>query len=222
MTDSTSFLRQAQRKPKVIAIHGLAGHGKTTSTKHLVTAHGLDVVKFAAPIKNMLATLLIYMGDSPESAAYSMEDPLMKSLPITELHGVTPRRLQQTLGTEWGRNLIHPNLWTDLAVLKIRQHWVRSPGHVILVDDLRFATEYDMLESEFDTTFVKIFSPWAPQPAVPVGANLNLHGEQPSTQHASEIPLPDSLFDHVVINEMGQQDALRAAMNRIYAEVLAN
>jgi len=206
MTDSTKRLLPKAGRPKVIAIHGAASHGKTTSTKHLVSAHGLDVVKFAAPIKNMLATLLIYMGDAPDMAVKSMEDPMMKSLPIQELFGVTPRRLQQTLGTEWGRNIIHPNLWVHLAKMKIEQHWRRSPGHVILVDDLRFATEYEMLERDFDTTFVKIFAPWAPKPDI---------------THQSEIPLADELFDHVIINNKDEQDALRAAMNRVYAEVLA-
>lgn len=206
MTDSTKRLLPKADKPKVIAIHGAAAHGKTTSTKHLVAAHGLDVVKFAAPIKNMLATLLIYMGDAPEIAARSMEDAMLKSLPIAELFGVTPRRLQQTLGTEWGRNIIHPRLWTHLASLKINQYARTSPGHVILVDDLRFTTEYEMLDEEFDTTFVKIFAPWAPQPDV---------------THQSEIPLADELFDHVIINHKGEQDALRAVMNRVYAEVLA-
>lgn len=209
MTNSTQSLRAATQVPKVIAVHGLAGHGKTTSTKHLVATHGLDVVKFAAPIKNMLATLLIYMGESPEIAAMSMEDPLLKSIPINELFGVTPRRLQQTLGTEWGRNIISPHLWTSLAALKINQHWLRSPGHVILVDDLRFDTEYQMLNENFDTTFVKIYAPWM------------VKGRE-EDMHISERPLPDSLFDHVIINNRDQQDHLRAAMNHIYAEVLAD
>ncbi|AJD82933.1 deoxynucleoside monophosphate kinase [Achromobacter phage JWF] len=207
MTDSTCAVGERRSPIKVIAIHGAASHGKTTSTKHLVSAHGLDVVKFAAPIKNMLATLLIYMGDSPDAAIHSMEDAMMKSLPIKELFGITPRRLQQTMGTEWGRNLIHPLIWTRLAQLKIEQHHRVSPGHVILVDDLRFGTEYDMLEQTFDTTFVKVVAPWAPQP---------------DTSHVSEIPLPDELFDHVIINQKNEQDELRAAMNRIYAEVLAS
>ncbi len=34
-----------------------------------------------------------------------------KEAPLPALDGVTPRRLMQTLGTEWGRQMILPDLW---------------------------------------------------------------------------------------------------------------
>jgi hypothetical protein len=50
--------------------------------------------------------------------------------------GASPRRLMQTLGTEWGRQLIHPDLWLLLADRKIAQN-----GAGCVVADVRFENE---------------------------------------------------------------------------------
>jgi hypothetical protein len=54
---------------------------------------------------------------------------------------ITPRWLQQSLGTEWGRDLILPNLWITIAKLKVRAH--QAMGRDIVIDDMRFINEYD-------------------------------------------------------------------------------
>jgi len=50
--------------------------------------------------------------------------------------GVSPRRLMQTLGTEWGRQLINPDLWLILAKQLLLNY---GPGMVIA--DVRFENE---------------------------------------------------------------------------------
>ena len=54
---------------------------------------------------------------------------------------VTPRRLMQTLGTEWGRELIHPELWVWLWERRAREHLRRSAAHILVVADVRFPNE---------------------------------------------------------------------------------
>ncbi|WP_319413848.1 hypothetical protein [uncultured Cohaesibacter sp.] len=52
------------------------------------------------------------------------------------LCGKSPRHAMQTIGTEWGRNMIHPNLWTSI--------WSRKAASVegpVVVDDCRFLNE---------------------------------------------------------------------------------
>ena len=53
-----------------------------------------------------------------------------------EMYGQTYRYLAQTLGTEWGRELIHPDLW--IMCLKYRLQKTYSP---IIIDDVRFENE---------------------------------------------------------------------------------
>lgn len=67
-----------------------------------------------------------------------MSDPYWnerKEVPIPAL-GKSPRQLLQTLGTEWGRQLVAPNVW---IVLAHDQYRARGPGMVIT--DVRFENE---------------------------------------------------------------------------------
>lgn len=50
---------------------------------------------------------------------------------------VTPRKVLTTLGTEWGRVCIHPELWVRLTCARFD----RTPGVVNVVTDARFANE---------------------------------------------------------------------------------
>ena len=50
--------------------------------------------------------------------------------------GVSPRRLMQTLGTDWGRELIHPDIWLTMALQRLVHV---GPGMVIA--DVRFENE---------------------------------------------------------------------------------
>lgn len=56
---------------------------------------------------------------------------------------ITPRWLQQSLGTEWGRDLILPNLWITIVKLKVRAFQILNGGRNIVIDDMRFINEYD-------------------------------------------------------------------------------
>lgn len=61
-------------------------------------------------------------------------------------YGVTSRRLQQTLGTEWGRDSIHPDLWALIARDTVHCH--RDAGRSVVIDDMRFPNEYDLVLAE--------------------------------------------------------------------------
>jgi hypothetical protein len=86
-------------------------------------------MRFADPFKNMLKAL----GLNSEQV-----DGSLKEVPTALLGGATPRHAMQTLGTEWGRNLIHPDLW----IMAWRElYFKRLPEDHIVVDDVRFANE---------------------------------------------------------------------------------
>jgi hypothetical protein len=59
--------------------------------------------------------------------------------------GLTSRYLQQTLGTEWGRELVRPDLWIAIMRLKIDAWRIIGGGRDIVIDDMRFANEFDLV-----------------------------------------------------------------------------
>jgi hypothetical protein len=112
-------------KPHLIALVGLAGSGKSTAAKYLTANHGYRVEKFAGPLKDMLRAFGL-------TEAHIEGD--LKEAPCDLLGGRTPRYAMQTLGTEWGRDLIHPSLWTGAWMARAR-------GGLVVTDDCRFENE---------------------------------------------------------------------------------
>lgn len=88
------------------------------------------MLSFAAPLKDMMKSLGV-----PHEAVYG-ED---KEEPLAMLGGRTARHAMQTLGTEWGRQLI----WSDLWVFAWRKQakFYGSGGWIVVADDMRFPNE---------------------------------------------------------------------------------
>ncbi len=142
----------------LIGIAGPKGVGKTTVADALATHLGATRISFADPLKHMMRTLLLYTeaGKLPED----------KAAAIPELQGRDLRYLLQTLGTEWGRNLVGTNIWTDLARTRLRRL-----GDVI-IDDVRFPSERDMIHEEGGLVI-----------------GLRRSGVEYTMEHESEVPL---------------------------------
>lgn len=125
--------------PRLIALCSPAmGSGKSTVANYLVTRHGFAKVAFATPLKAMTSALLRSAGIQEDHIAdYVYGDRKEELLPAI---GVSSRRLQQTIGTEWGRELIRETLWTDIALAKARAYL--DDGISVVIDDMRFPNEY--------------------------------------------------------------------------------
>ena len=54
---------------------------------------------------------------------------------------VTPRRIMQTLGTEWGRDSIRQDFWTAIAYQRCRS--LLDSGTSVVIDDMRFFNELE-------------------------------------------------------------------------------
>lgn len=135
----------------------------------------------------MLAPMLDALGVNPAA----LSDPTLKGQPLPELFGCTPRQLMQTLGTEWGRACIHPEVWLEA--------WRRTlpPGPVV-VDDVRFLNEAQAIKA--------------------LGGRLWLV-ERPMAQalpidHSSECQL-GNLRPHAVVANIGDLQALRRAVDAL-------
>lgn len=112
----------------IIALTGAATSGKGIVSKRLTDYHDFFPTRFADPIKRMLA---VGLGLSAEQL-----DGREKQTPMPDFGGLTPRHLMQTLGTEWGRRMVHSDVWVNAW----RRH-MSTYGDRIVVDDLRFPNE---------------------------------------------------------------------------------
>jgi hypothetical protein len=121
--------------PSRIALCGLAGSGKSTAADYFVSLHGFKRLSYAAPIKRMLRSLLIEAG-AGFMEAVEMTDGKLKELPSPFLCGHSPRYALQTLGTEFGREIIGPDIWRRILLNKVRKH-----SCPLVVDDARFGDE---------------------------------------------------------------------------------
>jgi hypothetical protein len=114
---------------QIIAFTGLAGSGKSTAAAHLCDVHGFERVRFAGPLKSMMAAL---------GLTYEQIEGSEKEKPCALLGGKTPRYAMQTVGTEWGRDIIDPDLWIRAWQAAVD----RLPAAVpVVVDDCRFPNE---------------------------------------------------------------------------------
>lgn len=119
------------------------GSGKSTVAEHLVHKHGFVLVKMAGPLKAMIRELYRQIGE-PESQIDRYIEGDLKETELVSI-GATTRHLMQTLGTEWARHCISQDFWLNIAKTRIRRHLL--DGVSVVVDDIRFINEMEMLKS---------------------------------------------------------------------------
>ena len=119
-------------KQLLVGLCGPAGSGKDTVADLLVKHGSFDRYTLAMPLK---MGLLAMLGISLET----WNDRVAKEAVIPWL-GKSPRQVAQTLGTEWGRQHVHPDLWVKLMLRRwdVVRHSV-SPR--LVVTDVRFDNE---------------------------------------------------------------------------------
>lgn len=132
--------------PSVIGFCGPAGWGKSFAAHHLTSRHSYRRVRFADPLKAML----IALGCSREEV-----DGALKEQRSEALGGRTPRQAMQWLGTEWGRDLVAPDLWVRAWRKRVAEIRAAAPDARIVVDDVRFLNEAHAIW-EMNGTIVRI------------------------------------------------------------------
>ena len=125
----------------IIGLHGLARTGKDTAASYLVAHYMLLSYAFAEPIKAAIAQMFNLTAEHIEGA--------LKELPMPAI-GKSPRELMQLLGTEWGRNLVHNQLWLLLAEQNLNHlaASTQTPITGFVLRDVRFENEADWLRSK--------------------------------------------------------------------------
>jgi hypothetical protein len=118
----------------IIGIAGKKRAGKTTAADAL-EAIDFERQSFAATLKLMARILMRDCGMNEEQI---IDAQTHKEQPMPIL-GVSYRHLCQTLGTDWGRKMIHSDLWVIAA-----KHKMMSCCDVVF-DDVRFENEAHMI-----------------------------------------------------------------------------
>lgn len=127
----------------ILAFTGPKTVGKTTLGTALAEALDIPVVvlSFAEPLRRMLSALGV-----DHTALY-----VEKEAPIRGI-GKSGRELLQSLGTEWGRSMVHPEIWLwamDKQIGRARANAMANgeTDLLILIDDCRFANEAEYIGS---------------------------------------------------------------------------
>ena len=115
-----------------IGFCGAAGSGKSTAAAQLTQHCGFHRVRFAGPLKAMIAAFGL-------SEAEIEGDK--KETPCPLLCGRTPRQAMQWLGTQWGRDLIGETVWIEAWRAACARITDTDPAARIVADDVRFANE---------------------------------------------------------------------------------
>ena len=115
------------RKMRLIGIAGPARAGKDTLASYMLDNLDGDWSRssFADPIKAMLEVIGVDCSDDAKAV-------------IDERFCYTPRHMMQILGTEWGREMIHGNIWVE-AFARL------NAGKCVIVPDVRFENEADLV-----------------------------------------------------------------------------
>ena len=124
---------------RLIGIAGKARSGKDTAASYLTRKYGLVKHSFADPMKDGVKAMF---GLTDEHVNGDLKEDLIPWL------GVSTRRILQTLGTEWGREMIRPDLWVLLAQRKWdRVRWATEDTFHggMIVPDIRFEEEAEFI-----------------------------------------------------------------------------
>lgn len=148
--------------------------GKSTVAALLQDKHGFTTKSFAAPIKRMVTDLLYSNGIDPELVTDYMGHKKEETIPEI---GASFRYLAQTLGTEWGRNLVSSNIWVDAAMGTLEDR-------LVVFDDVRFPNEYKAIREEGGQVW-----------------RITRTGTGTRTKHGSEGLLEGEEFDEEINND---------------------
>lgn len=181
---------------KLIAFTGSMGSGKTTAIQHLKDTHlekKIESIKFAGPL-------------------YDMQEYIYRRIELVyrrPQNFVKDRKLLQWLGTEWGRETINTNIWTDLWKAEVAYIAENYPHVIAVCDDCRFDNEAELVKS-MGGVIVKL---------VADNAHTRMDPKLAITNHASEAGISEKLVDFTVHNN-DTVDAFKHKLDAIYKSIL--
>lgn len=177
------------KRPLLIGLYSPCPQsGKTTAARHLVNRYGFAKLSFAKPIKDAICAML----DNTFAFGETYKDVVIPWL------GWTPRQLAQSLGTDWGRNMVDSELWIKIAMNRAGR--LMADGRNVVIDDLRFGNEWQAIKA-----------------AGGVCVYLSRKGHVVNVDHPSEGQLVGYPFDYVLQNVPDGVANVQAAIDGVMA-----
>jgi len=165
----------------LIGLTGKAMAGKDTVSGHLFRQYQFFRQAFANPLRDGLQAMF-GLGDwhfSPE-----------KKEEVIDWIGKSPRELMQTLGTQWGRDLVHRDIWCRHMDWRIQPHLCRNAP--IVISDVRFIDEAQFIHSRGGQIW-RVLRP---------GAETTPHSDHTSEQESQRIVADVELINDGTIDEL--------------------
>lgn len=179
----------------ILGLCGAAGSGKNAAAFHLGRDYKAASYAFADPLYAAVSVITGLSVADLQNRATKERD--LGWLPAS------PRRLLQTIGTEWGRETIHPMIWIMATLRRIDA----EQPHLAVITDVRFENEAQAIHDRGGVVW-RVVRP---------GAGLaGVEG-----RHSSEAGIPDEMVDDEILND-GSLATLDARVDAAWARLQAD
>lgn len=116
----------------ILGFTGLKRCGKDTAADYILKNYRAERIMLADPIKRGLMEMFGFSWEQVNGEnGYDREQ-------IIPEYGVSIRHMLQTLGTEWGRHYINPDVWVLLQAARLEE------DKLYVMSDVRFENEAEL------------------------------------------------------------------------------
>ncbi len=174
-------------KVPVIGFSGKAGSGKDSAGEAILSS-GIKAKResFADPLREMVKCLGVDVD-----RIYRENNGAGKNDPLPGFGGKSLRFLLQTLGTDWGRNMISDSIWMDIGLRKIKEN--QDTGRLTIFTDVRFDNEAKAIKSA-GGVIIQI-------EALGSSFSATSDAKEAFRAHESEAQISPSLVDFKLVNQ---------------------
>lgn len=189
----------------IIGISGKKNSGKSTVSE-ILNKKGFYLDSFASTVKDIASLLFSYSREKLEGN--TVEDRLWRETEDSNLSkflgkSFSPRNALTLIGTEFGRDMIHENIW----IKTVFDRYGQSQNPNLVITDVRFPNEFDSIKSYKNILTFNI--------------RINRPGNTIS-EHISETALDEKDknggFDYYIIND-GTINDLESKINLILDDI---
>lgn len=130
-------------KPVLIALYSSDMRSGKSTVASMLTERFFGLTQsFAAPFYDFIIQIAAPFLPGGEAEVRQWLSDERKDKAVIPHLGVTLRWMLQSIGTQWGRDCIHAQLWTMLAEQKAQK---ALQSYSVIFDDMRFPNEFEMV-----------------------------------------------------------------------------